>query len=193
MEAVAIYRLSELEGCYIDQAAAVYVDGFYKQLSSLTKDRAKLIRFIAASFVTRRFFVAVVDGRVVAIAAYSTEYQDAQKFDKDTLRELGWLKGWLIALGANTKTRKIPNHQCLIESVTTANNYRGQGIARQLLTHMVNLKEFEEYTLEVVDTNTHAVQLYERLGFEVTRKVKKWLFRKRAGYNETWVMKKLVR
>lgn len=193
MAEVTTHRLSDLEGCYIEQAAKVYVDGFYKQLSSLTRDRDTLVRFIASSFVTRQFFVAVTDDCVVAIAAYSTQYQEAQKFDRATLSQLGWLKGTLIALSANSSTRKIPARQCLIESVTTAKEYRGQGIARQLLSHMVSLKEFEEYTLEVFDTNTHAVQLYERLGFEVTRKVKKWLFRKRAGYNETWVMKKLVR
>ncbi len=61
MGVVTVHRLSDLEGCYIEQAAKVYVDGFYKQLSSLTRDRGTLVRFIASSFIPRQFFVAVTD------------------------------------------------------------------------------------------------------------------------------------
>lgn len=191
---IIIQRLAELDDRYLKQAANVYVDGFYKELSYLSEDRAKLARAFMSSFVKEQFFVALYNDRVVGIAAYSTEWQDAQKLDKRVMRrEFGMVRGWLVATALNDMSVKIAKRQCLIENVTTDKEFRGRGIANQLLTYIISLQEYEEYTLEVADTNTRAVKLYEKLGFKVIKKAKQRFFRKRAGYNERWFMQKRIR
>lgn len=54
----------------------------------------------------------------------------------------------------------------------TLKEYRGQGLARQIFTHSIpSLKEagVKRYLLEVLQHNTSAVNLYRKLGFEITR------------------------
>ncbi|MCK8488852.1 hypothetical protein M0651_16905 [Paenibacillus sp. MBLB2552] len=42
---------------------------------------------------------------------------------------------------------------------------------------------YEDYFLEVVDTNTAAIRLYEKLGFVEFRRKPQRCFRKQAGFN----------
>jgi ribosomal protein S18 acetylase RimI-like enzyme len=54
----------------------------------------------------------------------------------------------------------------------TVTEYRGQGLAKQIFTHSIPfLKEagVKRYLLEVLQHNTSAVNLYLKLGFEITR------------------------
>lgn len=46
--------------------------------------------------------------------------------------------------------------------------YRGQGIGRDVLEHEIDNHSDEILCLNVYKTNTHAIELYESLGFEVT-------------------------
>jgi ribosomal protein S18 acetylase RimI-like enzyme len=49
----------------------------------------------------------------------------------------------------------------LIEFVATSDRYRGQGVATTIINHIINTTPYKEYALEVADTNTNAVKLYE--------------------------------
>ena len=63
-----------------------------------------------------------------------------------------------------------------ISAVVTHSDFTGRGFAKQLVAHMAN-KNFEHDRvpyLHVAETNTTAVRLYEKLGFDIRRKISFW-------------------
>ncbi|MET3696649.1 acetyltransferase (GNAT) family protein [Bacillus oleivorans] len=54
-----------------------------------------------------------------------------------------------------------------IEFVGTASEFRGQGVASQIIEHIIETTPYNDYVIEeVADTNTSAMNLYNKLGFE---------------------------
>ncbi len=72
--------------------------------------------------------------------------------------------------------------------MATHKDYRGKGIASILIEKIIKKNEYEEYVLEVADTNTNAVNLYEKLGFVEMKRVK-MSNAKRSGINFLVYMK----
>lgn len=196
MEEVVIKRLSEMDEAGVEQAADIFADSFYEALRMFSKDRAVLAKAMKHSFVRDRFFAALADGRVVGIFGYSTSEGRAHRFDKRQAQAaLGAWKGWLFhtfVRGEMEKPLGLTGRQCYIESVATDRRARGKGIATKLQHHLIEALDCDEFILEVVDTNTNAIRLYEKLGFTVFRKKKQRFFRKQAGFNERWYMRKTV-
>ncbi|MGG6313874.1 GNAT family N-acetyltransferase [Paenibacillus macerans] len=194
MNEIAIRNLAELEEAGLRQAAEVFVDGFYDSLRFFAADRGKLARALEHALVREQFAVALTEGRVVGIFAFSTGQKRAFRFDKQVLRkELGWLRGgvfYILVRQELEKPLELKERQCYFESVATAEEARGRGIATKLHDHLLLMLDYDEYILEVVDTNSAAIRLYEKLGYTVfKRKPQRW-FRKQAGFNARLYMKK---
>ena len=67
-----------------------------------------------------------------------------------------------------------------ISAVVTHPHFTGKGFAKQLVAHTVN-KSFEEDIipyLHVAESNISAVNLYERSGFAIRRKITFWMMKK---------------
>ncbi|SES03248.1 Acetyltransferase (GNAT) family protein [Gracilibacillus ureilyticus] len=75
-----------------------------------------------------------------------------------------------------------------IEFVATSSAFRGKGVATAIMSYLLTLHEYDYYILEVADTNTNAVKLYEKLGFMEFKRVKQ-KFSKKAGINYRVYMK----
>ena len=194
MDGIVIRNLAELGQDGLRQATEVFVDGFFQSLQFFSKDRARLVRALEHALVKERFFVALMDGKVLGIFAFSAGRLRAFRLDRDVLRkELGWLKGSLFHAFVRQELEKplgLKDRQCYFEEVATAEAARGKGVATRLHDHLHAVLDFDEYILEVVDTNTAAVRLYEKLGYaEFKRKQQRW-FRKQAGFNARIYMKK---
>ncbi|MGZ7440650.1 GNAT family N-acetyltransferase [Paenibacillus sp. TH7-28] len=194
MDGIVIRNLAELGQVGLRQATEVFVDGFFQPLQFFCKDRARLVRALEHALVKERFCVALMDGGVLGIFAFSAGRQRAFRLNPDILRkELGWLKGSLFCAFVRQELEKplgLKDRQCYFEAVATAEAARGKGVATRLHDHLLSVLDFDEYILEVVDTNTAAVRLYEKLGYaEFKRKPQRW-FRKQVGFNARIYMKK---
>ena len=67
-----------------------------------------------------------------------------------------------------------------ISAVVTHPDFTGKGFAKQMVAHAVN-KSFEQNIipyLHVAESNTSAINLYERSGFETRRKISFWKMRR---------------
>lgn len=197
MEPLLMRNLADLDDSSAEQATQVFVDGFYQHLKMFSDNKTVLVKALQHSLVREQFFVALHNKQVVSITAYSTNRKRSIAFDKTVLqREFGKLKGWLCYTFLSKELQKplrIANHQCYIESVATAPEARGKGAAFALQNYIFEQLKYEEFILEVVDTNPAAIKLYERLGYVVFDKRKQKLFRKQAGFNERFYMKKRIR
>ena len=70
-----------------------------------------------------------------------------------------------------------------ISAVVTHPDYTGKGFAKQLVAHTVN-KNFEQNIipyLHVAESNTSAINLYERSGFATSRKISFWKMKKQKS------------
>jgi len=58
-----------------------------------------------------------------------------------------------------------------VEFVATRSAFHRQGVATVLLKHILGLPQFDDYILEVANTNDGAINLYEKAGFEEFRRI----------------------
>ncbi len=175
-----------------NEVAKVFIEAYYDELAHITKDKNKLLKVFTQAINQEVFYVALTEQEVVGILACSTNDDRGLKLDKSTFREtFGFIKGNIAYNFLNSDFNRqltYPPSTGYIECVGTLTNYRGRGIASKLIEYVTKELHFDEYVLEVSDTNKNAYRLYEKLGFKVFKKVKvKWA--KMKGYNETIFMK----
>ncbi|WP_417938729.1 GNAT family N-acetyltransferase [Flavobacterium sp. ZB4R12] len=79
-------------------------------------------------------------------------------------------------LVAVTGERMQMNNFVEVSAVVTHHNHTGKGYAKQLVVHTVNeiFKQNKTPYLHVIEDNSGAIQLYEKLGFEIRRKISFW-------------------
>lgn len=79
-------------------------------------------------------------------------------------------------------------HKAFIWGVYVSENYRGEGIAKQLMVEVIHrgkqLEGLKQVTLSVVTTNGAALDLYRKLGFESYGVERNALEYKSQGYDE---------
>lgn len=76
--------------------------------------------------------------------------------------------------------RMQTNHFIEVSAVVTHPDYTGKGLAKQLIAH--NTKEIlKENKTPILHTNKGnlAISLYEKLGYELTRDMNWWLYRRK--------------
>jgi ribosomal protein S18 acetylase RimI-like enzyme len=85
-------------------------------------------------------------------------------------------------LVAVTGERMQMNDFIEVSAVVTHPNYTGKGYARQLVAHASNeiFNQNKTPFLHVIETNVGAIQLYEKLGFRIRRKISFWNITKQA-------------
>jgi ribosomal protein S18 acetylase RimI-like enzyme len=164
-----------VEGDVRRRISEIFVDGFGKHFLFFSKDRDVLIRALEHMFVLEVFYIAVLDGIIVGIGACTNGklYSVEPKW-KDLSSHLGLLKGTFAYFAFKHEFHKPPmrtgNRIASVEFFATDSRYRGKGAASAIIKHFLEKPEYDEYILEVADTNTNAVNLYKRLGFvEFTR------------------------
>lgn len=198
MEALQIKKLADLDDTYQEKVAEVFVDGFYDAfLYTFSKEKQALVNALKHCFKKEFYYTGLLNDQVVGIIAYSTNKERAQQLDKKILqKELGTLKGSLCHFLLSRELENpldMPDNQIYIESIATRKEARGKGVATKLIHHVMDELEYDEVTLEVVDTNTNAVRLYEKLGFSIFKRKKKRFFREQAGFNERLYMIKHIK
>ncbi|NHN31048.1 GNAT family N-acetyltransferase [Paenibacillus sp. S3N08] len=97
--------------------------------------------------------------------------------------------GKLIAItGFRREPSTKQRHKGMIWGVYIKPEYRGKGIAKELLTEVIargrELRGLQQLKLSVVSTNYAAFELYKKLGFEAYGLEKNALVHKGQGYDE---------
>ena len=147
-------------------------------------------------FVLEYFYVAVIDKKIAGMIACMDERHFCIKHDKKILKKhLGTIKGLFANSVLKNYFNKYPKYPvemdkrtASVEFVATSSEYKKKGVATAIMNYIFTLPEYNKYMLEVADTNTNALKLYEELGYkEVYRKKQK--FSKYIGINYLIYMK----
>lgn len=155
----------------------IFVDGFGKHFVFFSKDREVLIRALEHMFVLDVFYVAVLDGMIVGIGALTNgNVHSVEPKWKDLSSHLGLIKGIFAYFAFRHEFHKPPmrtgNRIASVEFFATDSRYRGKGVASAIIKHFLEQPAYDEYILEVADTNTNAVNLYKSLGFVEFERIK---------------------
>lgn len=155
----------------------IFVDGFGEHLRYFSNDTQTLADALAHMFVLDVFYVAVSDGEIAGITACTDGTVSSIKHNWRVLtRHLRLVRGTAANFVFNQEFQKPPMETgekiASVEFVATASKFRGQGVATAIMNTLFALPQYEEYILEVADTNTNAVRLYEKLGYREFKRVK---------------------
>jgi ribosomal protein S18 acetylase RimI-like enzyme len=184
---IEIKCASELGDNAKRKISEIFVNGFGEHLKYFTKDNTKLVEALEHMFVTDVFYVAIIDDEFAGIAACINGESSTVYLNKKELRKhLGFYKGTLAYIFLKPEFQKPPiktgDKIASVEFVATASKFRGKGAATAIINHLFSLQHYNEYILEVADTNTNAVKLYEKLGFKEFTRIKE-KHSKRSGVN----------
>ncbi len=195
--AMEVVKASSLEDNARKKISDIFVGGFIQWLGYFSKDEEKLSRAFSHMFLLDSFYVALVDGEIAGIAACTDgKHPPIRLYSKELRRYLGLIKGTIAGI---VLKKELENHPypfpiepgCgSVEFVATDRRHRGKGVATSIIKHIFADTAYDSFILEVADTNTSAVRVYEKLGFtEFTRIPQK--HSKQSGINYLVYMKYL--
>lgn len=167
---------------YIDfdvrvQISKIFAEGFSQWLIFFSKDPNKIAKAFAHMFVLDQFYVAIVDDKVAGMVACKNGRTTSVKLNKKELRKhLGYFKGSLAYLFLKKEFERYVNDPSLeagsIEFVGTSAEFRGFGVATQIIKYIIENTQYNNYLIEeVADTNIPAMNLYKKLGFKEYKRI----------------------
>ncbi|MDR1629407.1 MAG: GNAT family N-acetyltransferase [Oscillospiraceae bacterium] len=171
------------------EISKIFVDGFYHWLYYFSKDKKKLADAFSHMFNLDIFYVALSDSQICGMAACSDGKMKSVHLEKKRLKKyLGFVKGTIAytVLKQEFEEKQYPflieQDTGCIEFVATSSEYRGKGVATEIITNIFRDTPYTNYVLEVADTNQNAVNLYKKLGFKEFKRVEE-KHSKRSGIN----------
>lgn len=150
----------------------IFAEGFTQWLHYFSKDKNKIAKAFAHMFVLDQFYVAIMNDKVAGMVACTDCISLSVHLNKIELRKhLGFFKGSLAGLilkkEFETPFKNPQPNTGSIEFVGTAPEFQGQGVASQIINHILENTSYNQYLVEeVADTNIPAMRLYKKLGFE---------------------------
>lgn len=161
-----------------NKISKIFVDGFYEWLHYFSKDKTKLTNAFSHMFNPGVFYIACLNGEICGMAACNDGKMKSVQLEKKELKKhLGFVRGTIAyaILKHEFEEKQYPfpiepDMGC-IEFVATSPEYRGKGVASEIITHIFKTTSYTNYVLEVADTNLNAVNLYTKLGFQEFKRV----------------------
>lgn len=190
---VEVKRMKDINTDVRREVAQVFVSGYEKELSFLSKDKEKLVSAFQQMICPEVFYIGMLENEIVGILACSNKKQRAIPIKQEVLKNhFGAWKG----LVAYRFMKDEFNSQLLfgdetgyIECVATMEKARGKGVSTALFNHVLVHAPHQHYMLEVVDTNVVALNMYSKLGFIETKR-KKERFSSLKGFKERIYMER---
>lgn len=192
-----IIRASEYGNDTRIKISKIFVDGFFQWLKFFSKDKDKLTKALSHMFNLEVFYIAVIDSEIVGISActdgeVSSVQLKSQELKKYLGRVMGSITHFVLKREFEQKSYpfEITKDMGVVEFVATSTEYRGQGVASAIIKHIFGSTPYDAYALEVADTNTQAVKLYEKLGYSEFLRIKQ-KYSKQSGIDYLVYMKYL--
>ncbi|MGL5675045.1 MAG: GNAT family N-acetyltransferase [Cellulosilyticaceae bacterium] len=169
-----IKKLSEVENFDREQLSKLFVESFQNKMGAVSKDLKQLEEIFQHTFDPAYYYVCLDKKKIVGMAACSDAQGRGIFFNKETkqafVRRFGMIRGRIALLLASvmlTQPAVKEANEGYIETVATAPEYRGRGIATALIHHIHQATDYERYVLDVIQGNDGAKNIYEKLGYTV--------------------------
>lgn len=152
--------------------AQIFAEGFTQWLIFFSKDKNVIAKAFAHMFILDQFYVAIANDEIAGFTACTDGKTRSVRLNtKESRKHLGFFKGSLAGIFLKKEFESpfenFPSNTESIEFVGSALKFRGQGVASQIIQHIIENTPYNDYIIEeVADTNTPAMRLYKKLGFE---------------------------
>ena len=168
-----------------ERLASIVCDAFALKVAALKVSREQAVSILLDSIDPDAAFYAYRRERLLGVAGIITRSQRFLCFRfSDLRRQFGLPRAAFFQLILGFEGRPAEG-EFKIESLAVAAEARGQGIGTRLLNEAERYARGQGYavlSLDVVDTNERAFQLYERLGFETVGREHYGRLTQRAGF-----------
>ena len=150
--------------------ATLYWEAFGAKLGRVMHPTPKALRFIEAVLDADHAICAHSQaGQLLGVVGFKT--LDGALVDgtfRDLARHYGWIGAMWRAILLSLLERDTDNKRFLMDGIFVAQAARGQGVGSALLKAIIaeaRRRGYHHVRLDVIDTNSRARALYERIGF----------------------------
>lgn len=182
----------------VDSASELFLSAFAEKFVPILGDDLKATKLIRSSIVVSSCFVALEDNKLLGVLAIQTENQNfLNPSFKDLVAHYGLWGALTKGVALDFLQHKPKPKELHVEGIAVVDVAQGKGIGTKLFEVLMSFAQthsFKKITLEVIDTNQRALQLYERLGFTIQKRSKMWPLNKIIGwpFNESILMERII-
>lgn len=177
---------------------------FYEQFGSkmrhlwiLSNNNKKGEKVLKNSIDFENGIFVLENDNVIAFLGYNTSDKCFLHFSYDSFNSAFNIYGSflrnIITKYLYKPRKKVLLNEINIEAIVVSPHFQGKGIGKRLLEKInkyaiINQKNV--LTLEVINTNSNAIRLYERFGYTMYKEQKTGIFTKKANFSKVYYMKK---
>lgn len=152
----------------IELVATFLFHQFEKEFEGLHLKQDKIIQLLTQAMKYEQCFIALLDEQLIGVISYSTVEQASFEISfKQVGNIVGPVKATLFYWQVMTSNLVLKPNQIYLNSLAVNPLLRRQGIGTQLIKFILNQQKVDEYVLEVLSENIPAINLYQKLGFEM--------------------------
>ena len=172
-----IIKASELGESIREKLCELYINSFYEDgLKTFAKDKTKLYKAWNHTFILDNFFVATIEDDIAGMIGFMRKDGYCMKLSLfKFIRYLGLFWGaiaYIMVKKDLKESHKIHEDSLMIEFLGVSENHRKKGVATALFHKIFTELDYQSYVLKVADNNNLAFELYKKLGFIETHRVK---------------------
>ncbi len=191
--------VDHLPGEFIAPALDLYFKALEDKLAPIFGTGEKAKNVVASHIATGNCFTAVSDGILVGVMGIqSMEKKFLNPNFTKMLHTYGTISGMFRMGGLTIFHHGISRDEWYIDGIAVEQGSRGKGIGTGLMGFMEKTalkKGIQKITLEVINTNPGALNLYKRLGFILSRQEDLWPLNQLFGFpfESSFVMRKNIK
>lgn len=181
---------------FFTQAAALYYEAFRQKFEPIMRSQKHGVEILKTSFDAERAFVAINEDQLTGIAGL--QYDGRQLINPKVstfMQHFGWMKGLIKLMLFALFDRTPRKGELIMDGIVVHPDRRGEKIGSRLLRAVLDFaraRGFATVRLDVVDTNTGARRLYEKMGFIATETQHYPYLRKIMGFSASTTLIKVL-
>ena len=182
----------------VGSASELFLSALAEKLVPILGNDLKATRLIRSSIVVSSCFSALEDNKLLGVLAVQTENQNfLNPSFKDLSAHYGFWGAIAKGFALHLLQHKPKPKELYVEGIAVVDFAQGKGVGTKLFEELMSFartQSFKKITIEVIDTNQRALQLYERLGFTIQKRSKIWPINKILGwpFNEAILMEQTI-
>lgn len=171
----------------------------FKNLKIFSKNEKKIFDYLFKNLNYPNIICAVNEGKIAGVLGFKNINKSLINYDKSNFIELfGYFSGYYKYLknrltGFFESTPK--KDEVVIEMIAVSSEFRSKGTGTFLINQIFDIGKKENKSkilLKVVNTNPRAKSLYEKLGFQVKKKIYFCFFTYSSGFTSVEYMFKEI-
>lgn len=195
MESITHIEKGNIKNTHLKKLAGIVYEAFGTKITALHIRKDTALAILLNSSNPDSAFFAYRENRLAGVAGIVTK--NSRFFHcgmKELRKHFNILRALFYYLVLNFPRRTHPG-ELKVESLVVVSEMRGQGIGTSLMKRVEQFAVENGYSilsLDVVDTNTGAIKLYERIGFNIVRTARYGILTRRAGFTGSHYMRKMI-